>query len=196
MSGVKLTHKAFGAKRLSSYLNMEFIKKCGIETTPARFMVTSKQKTIKQLSIAELLYLRLPMLLHYEDRDSMAHSIESRVPFLDYNLVHLLVSLPDSFKLHNGETKSVFRKAMDGVIPEKIKNRQDKMGFVTPEEVWIKSNPEFFRPLLKNACSKTPFLCEQKVMSMLDSIITRKKSFDFTLWQIISFSNWLKVFNV
>ena len=81
----------------------------------------------------------LPSLLHYEDRNSMAFSIESRVPFLDHRLVELAFSLNDDDKFDFGVTKKVLRKAMSGIIPEKIQNRFDKKGFVTPGEVkWLR----------------------------------------------------------
>lgn len=80
----------------------------------------------------------LVSLLRYEDRDSMAFSIESRVPFLDYRLVEFIYSLPDSQKIKHGQTKWVMRQGLKGILPEKIRNRQDKIGFATPEEIWMK----------------------------------------------------------
>jgi asparagine synthase (glutamine-hydrolysing) len=82
---------------------------------------------------------KLPALLHYEDRNSMAFSIEARVPFLDFKLVEYVAKLSLDTKLKNGMTKVIFREAMKGILPEKIRMRRDKMGFVTPEEVWMKT---------------------------------------------------------
>lgn len=79
----------------------------------------------------------IPALLRYEDRNSMAFSIESRVPFLDYRLVEFLFSLPAEMKMKDSVTKVILRKAMQGVLPPEIENRQDKMGFVTPESIWF-----------------------------------------------------------
>jgi asparagine synthase (glutamine-hydrolysing) len=81
----------------------------------------------------------LPSLLHYEDRNSMAFSIESRVPFLDHRLVEFVFSLGDSDKLHQGMTKRILRSALNGILPETISQRVDKKGFVTPGEIkWLK----------------------------------------------------------
>jgi asparagine synthase (glutamine-hydrolysing) len=74
----------------------------------------------------------LPELLHYEDRNSMAHSIEARVPFLDYRLVELLFSLPPETLFDEGVTKVVMRNALSDVLPSEIRDRRDKLGFVTP----------------------------------------------------------------
>jgi len=80
----------------------------------------------------------LPALLHYEDRNAMAFSVEARVPFLDHRIVELLLTLPAEDKLHRGMTKVVLREAMDGVLPARIRARTDKMGFVTPEDSWLR----------------------------------------------------------
>jgi asparagine synthase (glutamine-hydrolysing) len=75
----------------------------------------------------------LPELLRYEDRNSMAHSIEARVPLLDHRLVELAFSLPGDELIRRGETKSVLRRALDDLLPPSVRNRRDKLGFVTPE---------------------------------------------------------------
>ncbi|HEY4694595.1 MAG TPA: asparagine synthase (glutamine-hydrolyzing) [Candidatus Nanoarchaeia archaeon] len=81
----------------------------------------------------------LPALLHYEDRDSMAFSIEARVPFLDYRLVEFVFSLPNDQKIKDARTKAVLRNAMHGIIPEKVEGRLDKIGFTTPEDLWFRT---------------------------------------------------------
>jgi asparagine synthase (glutamine-hydrolysing) len=74
----------------------------------------------------------LPELLRYEDRNSMAHSIEARVPFLDYRLVELLYAVQASDLLERGMTKSVLRRALADLLPPLVRDRVDKLGFVTP----------------------------------------------------------------
>jgi asparagine synthase (glutamine-hydrolysing) len=80
----------------------------------------------------------LPELLRYEDRNSMAHSLEARVPFLDYRLVELMFSLPGSRLIERGMTKSVFRQAVGDLLPPVVRDRIDKLGFVTPEATWLR----------------------------------------------------------
>jgi asparagine synthase (glutamine-hydrolysing) len=75
----------------------------------------------------------LPELLRYEDRNSMAHSLEARVPFLDHRLVELAFSLDGSELIRRGETKSVVRRALGDLLPPEVARRRDKLGFVTPE---------------------------------------------------------------
>lgn len=147
--------------------------------------------------IARSLEQGLASLLHYEDRDSMAHSIESRVPFLDYKLVEAVYAMPFDYKLRNGITKAVLRDGLKGVLPDKIRNRYSKLGFVTPEDQWINHNYEQY----KEEVSKS--------LKILEDIIDRDKAEkwfsrkqgkiqrqDFTTWRIICAGHWAKIFNV
>lgn len=79
----------------------------------------------------------LSTLLHFEDRNSMAHSIEARVPFLDYRLVEYCINIPSEQKISKGFTKTILRDAMRDYIPKEIFMRRDKIGFSTPIEEQI-----------------------------------------------------------
>jgi asparagine synthase (glutamine-hydrolysing) len=87
-----------------------------------------------------LIYVTLlPTLLHTEDINSMAFSIESRVPFLDHRLVQLCFSMPNDHKIGGGETKRVLRSAMRGLVPDPVLDRKDKTGFITPGHItWLR----------------------------------------------------------
>ncbi len=87
---------------------------------------------------AEILKVHLPRLLKWEDRNSMAHSIESRVPFLDINLIELILSIPVEKNLNKGWNKYLFRKSMSGKLPKDICWRKDKKGFETPQDKWMR----------------------------------------------------------
>ena len=79
----------------------------------------------------------LPLYLRVEDRNSSAHSIEVRVPFLDYRLVELLFRLPDNWRMRGPWNKFIQREAMRGRIPEMVRARVDKMGFPTSAQKWF-----------------------------------------------------------
>src|SRR5438105_10539086 len=79
----------------------------------------------------------LPALLQVEDRVSMAHGLESRVPFLDHPLVELAATMPASVKFKNGTMKNALRQAMHQRIPDSILDRTDKMGFPVPLQEWV-----------------------------------------------------------
>ncbi len=90
--------------------------------------------------IDDLLRFSVPPLLRYEDRNSMAWSIESRVPFLDFRLVEYLLELPTKTKISKGQTKALMRNALRGLVPDAILDRRDKMGFVTAQNQWMQGS--------------------------------------------------------
>ena len=87
----------------------------------------------------DLLKSSIPCLLRHEDRNSMAHSIETRLPFLDYQLVEFAVRCEPGLKLRNGWTKWMLREALTGTLPEQIRLRKSKLGFDTPAAAWLTS---------------------------------------------------------
>jgi len=86
-------------------------------------------KSIRSLQIAEITKYQLPHLLRYEDRNSMAWSIEARVPFVDHKIIEMAVSLQPNDKIQNGYTKYALRKIMDKKMPDNITWRRNKIGF-------------------------------------------------------------------
>ncbi len=160
----------------------------GIDLYPAN---DSRQYILDNLSC------NLSMLLHYEDRNSMAHSIESRVPFLDPNLVELIYSMPVDYKLKDGVTKYVMREGLKGILPEKIRTRYSKLGFVTPEDKWINGSPDLVRKEMEQAAGAlTPLLKEATVMDWYDRVEGKVRRHDFLPWRIICAGHWVKVFDV
>lgn len=155
-----------------------------------------KNNTIKDLSYSQLLNTNLQMLLRFEDRDSMLHSIESRLPFLDYRLVEFVLGLPDDFKIKNGVTKYILREALDDYLPKKIKERVSKLGFETPEEIWIKKNQEKFRALLNKSIELSNGLLNESVKQEFEDIVNGNTKFSFFIWRIISFGKWIENFKV
>ena len=174
------------------WLSME---KLNAEAINPGVFTNEKALSVRELSMSQLGASHLQQLLHYEDRDSMAHSIESRLPFLDYHLVEFVLSLPDEYKLSNGVTKKVLREGMKGIIPEEIRHRMDKKGFVTPEEVWIRKNASFFRRELGKAIESSNGILTDNCFKYFDYIISRRRPFDFTIWRMISFGVWMRNFN-
>jgi asparagine synthase (glutamine-hydrolysing) len=80
----------------------------------------------------------LEELLRYADRNSMAHGLEVRLPFLNYELVEFLFSLPSHFKIREGWTKWLLRRSMEGILPREIVWRKDKTGYETPQQIWMR----------------------------------------------------------
>lgn len=95
-------------------------------------------RTLNQ-SLLQHFEFKLEHLLKWEDHNSMSHSLESRVPFLDHNLVERTLGLPAEKIINKATTKFFFREAMKDVLPEEIRTRPDKVGFATPWEKWFRS---------------------------------------------------------
>ena len=154
-------------------------------------------RNVLELSMTQLRSTSLPMLLHWEDRNSMAHSIEARVPFLDYRLVEFSLGLPEEFKLKNGVTKSVLRAAMQDTLPEKIRHRMDKLGFASPGEVWmLKYAPQKFRDELRKAIDASRGILSGSASRVLDDMIDGRRPFSYLVWRLICFGHWLHQFNI
>lgn len=92
---------------------------------------------IRSRQIADISRFSVPALTHYEDRNSGAHSLEVRHPFLDHRLVNFAVNLPTELKIHSGWTKYILRAALPE-MPAALRWRRDKQGFLVPEELWLK----------------------------------------------------------
>lgn len=86
----------------------------------------------------DIIYDSIPCLLHNEDGNSMAFSIEARVPFLDYRIVEFAIALDGKYKIRNGRTKWIIRKACREYLPRKVAQRKDKMGFPAPFARWLR----------------------------------------------------------
>ena len=92
----------------------------------------------------------LPLYLRIEDRNAMAHSVEIRVPFLDYRLVELLFSIPGQYKMRGPLNKYIIREAMRGRIPDSVRDRHEKMGFPSPAGIWMSELEENIRDMLNS----------------------------------------------
>jgi asparagine synthase (glutamine-hydrolysing) len=138
----------------------------------------------------------LAMLLHWEDRNSMAHGIEARVPFLDHRLVEFSIAIGDHHKIVGADTKRVLREAMRGTLPEKVRNRRDKLGFATPEDEWFRGPlREMVLAGVEQTLARYPQLLNPRgVRAHVADMIEGRRPVDFSLWRIINLGIWGRVF--
>jgi len=91
----------------------------------------------------------------------------------------------------------VLREGMRGVIPERVRTRVDKMGFATPEEVWLREQePEVFRKALRDAVEISQGIIRESVLARLDEMIVGTRPFSFLPWRLINFGAWMKVYGL
>jgi len=137
----------------------------------------------------------LVTLLHNADRGSMAHSVESRMPFLDFRLVEFLASVPSVYKIHNGWSKYIARLAFDKKLPDSINWRKDKQGWPIPEDAWflgdlsswlknritfLKDNSRFFNSTKDIAYSKENKRFVLRVLNLLTVLENTNAQIDDT----------------
>ena len=162
----------------SSGISKVFSKKLKVKK---RLSDTPVDKTLKfDCSINKELYRQhaggLGNLLHYGDAISMANSIESRLPFMDYRLVEFSFSLPWNFKIHEDLSKYIHREVMKGVLPEEILNSALKLGFNTPTSQFFKKDNKLnVKPLdiiLSEKCLKRGLFNKEMLVTIINFFVS------------------------
>jgi asparagine synthase (glutamine-hydrolysing) len=136
-------------------------------------------------------------LLHYEDRNSMAHSIESRVPFLDYRLVEFAFSLPSAYKVKGHLGKYIHREALKKVVPSEIMERKDKVGFLAPgENFWLRNEwKDFAYSTFQSASFKNRGIFDNtKILAEFNRYLLGNNRNAKKLWQILMMELWFRNF--
>ena len=140
----------------------------------------------------------LPMLLRYEDRNSMAYSVESRVPFLTPQLAGFLASLPEEYLVGpDGTTKRVFREAMRGIVPDVVLDRRDKIGFATPEKQWLTSLDGWVEGVLGGrTAARVPVLDAGECLRGWRQARGGGGRMDVPVWRWVNLVRWAERFDV
>lgn len=132
---VIMQYKLNAAKR---YMSNRVIQDASYLKLNYKLENTWEYDTLVQKQMQDIDKYSVPILNRYEDRNSMAFSLEIRLPFLDHRLVNLLLSIADDLKIKKGWNKYILRHSMTN-LPDQIRWRKDKKGFITPEETWLKN---------------------------------------------------------
>ena len=146
----------------------------------------------------ELTCTRLPALLRYEDRLSMAFSIESRVPFLDHRLVELVFALPDETRRYAGWSKYGLRRALEGLLPPSVVWRRDKKGFPTPVGNWFRDGRgSAALQVLRDPSRRGRDLFPQAAVdAFVADHVTGRADRSWQLWRVLSTELWLDAFQL
>ena len=136
----------------------------------------------------------LPALLRHGDRNSMRWSVEARVPFLTIDLAEFILSLPESFLVSgDGETKSIFRAAMKGIVPDEILDRRDKVGFETPESSWLQHQTKLIDEI-SQPLKAIAFLKSSQVTDHLRRSLSGERQWGAREWGLVNFLIWFRNF--
>jgi asparagine synthase (glutamine-hydrolysing) len=134
----------------------------------------------------EIFHAQMPHLLRYEDRNSMRHSIETRLPFIDFRVVETALSINNKYKIKDGWTKYILRKTVDKILPNSIVWRKNKFGFEAPAKSWIDA--------IDNEIIET--IKKSKILGEVLNSIDFKKLDLTQKWKLFNISKWEEIYNV
>jgi asparagine synthase (glutamine-hydrolysing) len=177
-----------------NYLKKDFYEQ---ERKNTRLLETLFKARSLQEALLNHFEHKLEHLLKWEDRNSMWFSIESRVPFLDYRLVEKTLSLSSEKLIAKGMTKCILRESMKGILPEQIRLRKDKIGFMTPESEWLRESvfKDFILNLLQsNSFQQSAYFDSKACMKLYDLHLQRKINISHDIWKWIHLDLWLNSF--
>ena len=141
----------------------------------------------------DVLRYSTPNLLRYEDKNSMAFSIESRVPFLDHDLVEFIFRLPIDQKIKRGWNRYVYRQAMKGKMPEANRTRRSKIGFTNPEAAWTRSRaPQIREVFSSSALSSRGIFDSGRLVEEFDAWLSGKPGDGLAFWRVLVTELWLR----
>jgi asparagine synthase (glutamine-hydrolysing) len=134
----------------------------------------------------------LPALLQVEDRTSMSVSLESRVPLLDHRIADLVTHMPPTIRFKGGDTKRVFREAVRHLLPEKVFNRKDKMGFPVPLAEWSRGPlRDFLRDILLSDRARQRGVFR---VNQVESLLEHERGFGRQVWGLLCLELWYRAF--
>jgi asparagine synthase (glutamine-hydrolysing) len=153
------------------------------------------QDDLKKRLLQDLTTFSLPSLLRYEDRNSMAHSMESRLPFLDQELVEWILRLPASAIVSGGWSRRIMREAMRGILPEKIRQRRRKIGFTTPEFRWFRQQRSAIQSLMRSPSFQArPYWDADAVADAFRVACVGGSEESLFFWRTVNVELWLRVY--
>lgn len=192
-----LFRKKMGRDFQPKWLNTEYLSQNGVKFMERRWPLhkSNKGKRVREALANALTNRGLPSLLRHGDRNSMAFSIESRVPFLTLPLAEFLLSLPENYLISdNGVTKHIFREAMRGIVPDSLLDRKDKIGFATPESNWLLSMVDAIQEWIDKA-PELPFLDKKEMINEFKQVVEGKRKFDGRIWRWVNYLRWYTLIN-
>jgi len=150
---------------------------------------------LKQRLLQDLTTYSLPSLLRYEDRNSMAHSIESRIPFLDQELVEWVFRLPPSAIIRDGWSRAVLREGLRDDLPDKIRRRRWKVGFTTPEMRWLRARRAIIQGLFRSpAFESRKYWDGTAVAEAFRKACDGEIDDSMFFWRAINVELWLRIY--
>ena len=189
---VAVTRRLLRQDLVPPWLNSRWFRDAGVPVSP----VLSKPASLSASLNQQLVETSLPAILRYEDRNSMAFSIESRVPFLTIPLVEYAMRLPESHLIaETGLGKHVLREAVRPFVPDQLVDRRDKIGFATPERSWLARSGDWVTNVFSQGTG-IPALNMAELRREYDGVTSGQRRFDWHLWRCLNLIRWAAMFDV
>jgi asparagine synthase (glutamine-hydrolysing) len=183
-----------GHNPIPEWLNLSELRKHSVKARPVRPKKTwsGRGRRLMETLLQSLTVQGLPHLLRYGDRNSMQFSIENRVPFLTLPIVEFMLTLPEQYLVGtDGETKSVFKAAMRGIVPDTILDRRDKMGFDTPMREWMGHRPfSVLSAVDAKGLDGLSLFHIEKMKLHCKKAFTSSEDFNWQIWRIFNLIAW------
>jgi asparagine synthase (glutamine-hydrolysing) len=191
-----------GARRLvgedlvPDWMNAKWLTAAGVDAVAPQ---QPRRGRVLMGELSESLSSRvLPALLRYQDRNSMSYAIESRVPFLTPEIVDFVYGLPEAFLVSDrAESKSVFRAAMRGLVPDAILDRRDKIGFITPQDKWLRDAGGWLATLIDGDGARAVPAIDHSVLSTeVKQLIAGDGPMPQHVWRAANLIRWAELHQV
>jgi asparagine synthase (glutamine-hydrolysing) len=164
--------------------------RAGPEVARAHF---AAHRNLNERLASDVLAYSTPNLLRYEDKNSMAFSIEARVPFLDHELVEFIFSLPIDQKIKGGWNRAVYRRAMQGRMPEASRTRRSKIGFTNPDITWMKAKAPEIQSIFSSPALASRGLYEPAALvSAWDEYLRGRPGDGLIFWRVLVTELWMR----
>ena len=192
----KAVRKAGGKEVAPAWFNASWCAQKGVSPDPYR--TGHSRELLREALCRSLKGPGLPHLLRYEDQNSMAYSVESRVPFLAQPILEFALALPEEFLVSDqAQTKTLLRQAMRGIVPDVVLDRKDKVAFQTPESDWFKSlEPWMDGVLSSDAAGSCAALDMGQAKSHWDRVKSGASPYTPVVWRWVNLIEWSRQFGV
>lgn len=149
---------------------------------------------LKERLIEDTFRNSLPSLLRYEDKNTMRFSLEGRVPFVDKELMKFLFSLGEDAIIHEGWNKRVLRDSMDGILPDMISRRRNKIGFTTPEQEWFRAIKEDLYGIFRSeSFASRPYFDAPTVVALFEDYMKNPDNYGTLMfWRLLNVELWMR----
>lgn len=147
--------------------------------------LTKSYRNIFELQKHEIFWCQLPELLKWEDKNSMAYSVESRLPFLDYNLIETCLSINNNYKIREGWSKYILRKNLEKYLPDEITYNKRKIGFEPPLKYWWPRSEEILETINNSEIIKE--ISKKKFTFIADRNLE---------WRLYNIAVWERLYNM